>query len=266
MSGDDTSSAYEYIEMMIHRQVRILQVMPFLWLGNSQTAHNKKLLVDLGITHVLNTALDVDNAFPELFVYSKISLDDSEEQEMDGVFDHAFKFINRVRSCGGHILVHCTAGVSRAATVVLGYIVQEEGQLLVDAYSYVRFLRPVVEPNDNFKYHLALLEMNCHEATSVAFHKAWKFYSYTQLKNGADDAWEGDGQVARKQGVGLFVMAVFRKLGVPKKRGLLSRFLDAIFSTYETSKNNQRMAAERIARAKSKHEEGKKGKGGGKKN
>jgi len=105
------------------------KILPFMWLGNSGTAHNKQLLVKMGITHILNTAKDVDNAFPELFVYSKISLDDSEEQEMDGVFDHAFKFINRVRECGGRVLVHCTAGVSRAAAIVLGYIVQEEEQV-----------------------------------------------------------------------------------------------------------------------------------------
>ena len=72
-------------------------------------------------------------------------------------------------------------------------------------------MRPIVDPNENFMYHLALLEMNSHEVTSVAFHKSWKFYKYTQLKSGADDAWEG-GPVARKQGVGLFVMSVFRKV------------------------------------------------------
>ena len=60
------------------------KVMPFLWLGNSSTAHNKKLMVDLGITHVLNTAVEVDNAFPEMFVYSKIGLADRDDQEMDG--------------------------------------------------------------------------------------------------------------------------------------------------------------------------------------
>ena len=87
----------------------------------------------------------------------------------------------------------------------------------MDAYSLVRFLRPPVEPNSNFKYHLALLEMNSHNVTSVAFHKSWKFYSYIQLKSGADENWT-EGPVARKQGVGLFVMAVFRKLGVPKKK------------------------------------------------
>ena len=70
----------------------------------------KKLMVTLGITHVLNTALEVDNAFPEMFVYSKIGLEDRDDQEMEGVFEHAFKFINRVRDCGGRLLVHCSSG------------------------------------------------------------------------------------------------------------------------------------------------------------
>ena len=243
------------------------KVMPFLWLGNSNTAHNKQLMVKMGITHVLNTAIEVDNAFPELFVYSKIGLEDHEDQEMDGVFEHAFKFINRVRECGGRILVHCTAGVSRAACIVLGYIVQEEEQLLVDAYAILRLMRPIVDPNENFMYHLALLEMNNHEVTSVAFHKAWKFYKYTQLKSGSDEAWEG-GPVARKQGVGLFVMSVFRKLGVPKKKSLTTRLLNFIFSSYHNAKQQQRQAAERAAKLRAKQSEKNeksKKRGGGKK-
>ena len=216
------------------------KVMPFLWLGNSSTAHNKALMISLGVTHILNTAVEVDNAFPELFVYSKIGLDDREDQEMDGVFEHAFKFINRVRECGGRLLVHCTAGVSRAATIVLGYVVQEEGQLLVDSYGFLRMLRPVVAPNENFMYHLALLEMRSHDVTSVAFHKAWKFYKYTQLKSGADPEWEG-GPVTRKQGVGMFVMNVFRKLGVPRKKSLITRLMDFMFKTYHDTKQQVRV-------------------------
>ena len=115
-------------------------------------------------------------------------------------------------------------------------------------------IRPPVAPNENFMYHLALLEMQAHDVTSVAFHKAWKFYRYAQLKSGADDAWEG-GPVARKQGVGMFVMNVFRRLGVPKKRSLVTRFMDFMFSSYHNAKKQQRQAAERAAKLKAKSEE-----------
>ena len=99
------------------------KIMPFVWLGNSQTAHDKKKLVDMGVTHILNTAVEADNAFPDLFIYCKIALTDSKDQEFEGVFEHAFKFIERCKESGGRILIHCSAGVSRAATVAIGYIV-----------------------------------------------------------------------------------------------------------------------------------------------
>ncbi len=223
------------------------KIMPFLWLGNSQTAHNKKLLVDMGVTHVLNTAIDVDNAFPDLFVYCKIALYDSSDQEMDGVFEHAFKFINRVKECGGRLLVHCTAGVSRAATVVLGYVIQEEERLLIDAYNYIRHLRPVIAPNENFLYHLALLEARVHNVTSVAFSKTWRFYKYTQLKSGNDPELDSDGPIRRKQGVGLFVMTVFAKLGTKKKKAFITKLLEDMYGAFFSAKYSHAIAQQRAS-------------------
>jgi protein-tyrosine phosphatase len=220
--------------------------MPFVWLGNSQTAHDKKKLVDLGITHILNTAVESDNAFPDMFIYCKIALTDSKEQEFEGVFDHAFKFINRCKESGGKILIHCSAGVSRAASLAVGYIVKQDEQLLIDAYLYVQHLRPIIDINENFLYHLALLEMNAHNVTSVAFHKTWKFYAYTQLKSGADPEWD-EGPVARKQGDGVFSMVVFKKLGTPKTRNFFAKLFEDVYGAFHSAKNSQAIAQQRAA-------------------
>lgn len=61
--------------------------------------------------------------------------------------------------CLSQILVHCTAGSSRAPTAVLSYLVVTKKIPLVDAYKYVRTLRPLTNPNNKFLLQLALLEV-----------------------------------------------------------------------------------------------------------
>jgi len=47
----------------------------------------------------------------------------------------------------GHVLVHCVAGVSRSASVVIAWLVKHEGLTLLEAASAVKAARPVAHPN-----------------------------------------------------------------------------------------------------------------------
>ena len=58
------------------------------------------------------------------------------------------------------ILVHCTAGASRAPSAVMAYLVAARMIPLVDAFEYVRALRPLTSPNNRFLLQLALLEVS----------------------------------------------------------------------------------------------------------
>jgi protein-tyrosine phosphatase len=228
------------------RLVEPTEVMPFCWLGNSNTAHDKKKLVDMGITHIINLAAEIDNGFPDLFIYCKIALHDTKDQVMDGVFEHANKFINRCRESGGRILIHCGSGMGRSAAVLMAYFIENEEQLLADAYELVVLARPGIEINRTLLYHLALLEMNKHNVTSVAFHRDWKFYEYTQLKSGSDPAWD-QGAVERKKAAGIFFMAVYSKLGVIKKKGIFVKLFEDVMGAFHSAKNNQKLMQQRQA-------------------
>jgi hypothetical protein len=50
----------------------------------------------------------------------------------------------------GAVLVHCAAGVSRSATVVIAYLVQHAGMSLRDAALAVKSQRPIAYPNAGF--------------------------------------------------------------------------------------------------------------------
>lgn len=56
----------------------------------------------------------------------------------------------------GGVLVHCQAGMSRSATVVAAYLMRAQGLDPVDAVSYLRECRPVVDPSETFWYQLGL--------------------------------------------------------------------------------------------------------------
>ena len=51
---------------------------------------------------------------------------------------------------GKRVAVHCQAGVSRSATVVIAYMMKYEGLSLNDAVEYVSTHRPVICPNRGF--------------------------------------------------------------------------------------------------------------------
>lgn len=69
--------------------------------------------MDHGVTHVLNAAAQLDNRFPEDFVYLKLNLKDNSESDPSKYFREACRFIEDARVHDGRVLVHCVAGEPR---------------------------------------------------------------------------------------------------------------------------------------------------------
>jgi protein-tyrosine phosphatase len=69
-------------------------------------------------------------------------------------FRPAIDFIAKAIKSGGVVLVHCYAGVSRSASVVIAYLMKELGLPALDAMTYVRKRRPIIFPNPGFQRQL----------------------------------------------------------------------------------------------------------------
>ncbi len=139
------------------------EILPdFLFLGDRVTASDLDRLTTLRITHILNCTEDVSNFFetssPHLR-YLRIPVNDRSEAaaEMASHFPRCVEFLDECRACGGRALVHCRAGVSRSATIVIGYLMQLHRWDLKSSLHYVD-KRRFVQPNSGFIQFLVGLE------------------------------------------------------------------------------------------------------------
>ena len=81
------------------------------------------------MTHILNVTEDVSNSFEgsSHLTYMRCPIKDQPEAatDMAARFDECVDFINSARETNGRVLVHCRAGVSRSATVAVGYLMSQ---------------------------------------------------------------------------------------------------------------------------------------------
>ena len=107
-------------------------------LGGRDEANNKGILKKYGVTHVLNVCKQLDNFYPDDFVYRKINCIDNDQYDIVGDFESAREFLKHVESVKGRCLVHCIAGVSRSVCMILMYMMTEHHICLNQIYKHIK--------------------------------------------------------------------------------------------------------------------------------
>nr|XP_046172614.1 dual specificity protein phosphatase 10-like isoform X2 [Oncorhynchus gorbuscha] len=135
-------------------------ILPFLFLGNERDAQDLDLLLRLNIGYVVNvtTHLPLYHLGSSLIHYKRLPATDNSKQNLRQYFEEVFEFIEEAHQSGRGVLVHCQAGVSRSATIIIAYLMKHTLMTMTDAYKYVRGRRPVVSPNLNFMGQLLEFE------------------------------------------------------------------------------------------------------------
>jgi len=126
-----------------------------LYLGSHNTAQNLDALKSRNITHILTVATGLSQDYPEQFKYMRVNAWDFPGQDLLRHFDECFDFIDEARQSndGGGVLVHCAAGISRSATVTIGYVMRELQLNANEAREYV-VKRHWCCPNEGFSQQL----------------------------------------------------------------------------------------------------------------
>eukprot|EP00929_Paragymnodinium_shiwhaense_P074182 TRINITY_DN37942_c0_g1_i3.p1 TRINITY_DN37942_c0_g1~~TRINITY_DN37942_c0_g1_i3.p1 ORF type:complete len:331 (-),score=50.51 TRINITY_DN37942_c0_g1_i3:517-1509(-) len=140
-----------------------------LFLGDKIAAHDKQWLLENGITAIVNCTLNA-SAFPEDFEYLHIALEDCDSAPIHAYFQEVSEFIEKQLdsparpssisaeavargswwAAGPCVLLHCQAGRSRSAALVLAHLLNSAvGTTLEALFARVTSTRPIY-PNPGF--------------------------------------------------------------------------------------------------------------------
>ena len=157
------------------------EILPGLWLGSEAAARGAGFLRGAGIAAVVNCAVDSE-PLPEaaraacgvgFFRWIKI-VDLPGADNRRGIDEGLAALAEAVAHAAAAppgaprgVLVHCIAGVSRSATVVIAHLVAARGMSLLDAAGLVKKTRKVVLPNVGFFAALIKLEREVRGESSL---------------------------------------------------------------------------------------------------
>mmetsp|Transcript_25359 Transcript_25359/g.22406 ORF Transcript_25359/g.22406 Transcript_25359/m.22406 type:complete len:153 (+) Transcript_25359:96-554(+) len=130
-----------------------------LYLGNYLAAEDAKFHKMKGVTSILTVAKSPFLTIPDTISSQKvIDADDDPSFILSKYFKECFDYIHKERSKGRNVLVHCMAGVSRSATIVIGYIMTYYGKDMKTAFNMVLEKRRCIGPNYGFRSQLEVYE------------------------------------------------------------------------------------------------------------
>jgi hypothetical protein len=130
------------------------EILNCLYLGGASSALGREEMNKHRIDCVLNISTELDNCFEGEFEYKRIAIADEAESDIGKHLDEACDWIEKSRKAEKNVLVHCLAGMSRSATLVIAYLMKYEKMSLWEAYWHVKERRFCINPNTGFKARL----------------------------------------------------------------------------------------------------------------
>ena len=95
------------------------QITDQILLGDLVASANKFILNKYGITHILTVGSGLTPRHPAQYQYLHISEYDAPNANLRKHFDSCTELLDNAIKSGGKVLVHCYAGISRSATIVI---------------------------------------------------------------------------------------------------------------------------------------------------
>jgi predicted protein tyrosine phosphatase len=133
------------------------EIIPGLFLSGVNCVND-----DILEKYNIKTVLSIMSNPPELdeskYKHMKIKILDSPRVNISDHFEATHEFINNSLKEKKNILVHCHAGISRSATIVISYIMNIQLITADIAFRFVKNKREIINPNIGFCYNLRQYE------------------------------------------------------------------------------------------------------------
>mmetsp|Transcript_65205 Transcript_65205/g.108339 ORF Transcript_65205/g.108339 Transcript_65205/m.108339 type:complete len:275 (+) Transcript_65205:134-958(+) len=184
-SGDHTAEERNRVDAVIKGR---------LYLTNFKGAANLEELKRIRCTHIAavgsefmrNHENHAATALRVKFWNKDISDDCEQAVAMSAALRDAAGFIHNALRRKRCVVVHCAAGVSRSATVVMGYMLIHCGRALREAFAHVFACRSCIWPNEGFMRALIALEHEVRGTTSLS---ADEYEHWGNYDGAAIDEW-----------------------------------------------------------------------------
>ncbi|KAL5965894.1 Dual specificity protein phosphatase 14 [Taenia solium] len=130
---------------------QVARITDHLYLSSLQALTPNRLR-QMGVTQLISVMADPipGEVVAQVERHTQIPVEDIDYSNLRRHFDEVADRIDREARRGGKTVVHCMAGISRSATMVLAYLVKHQGMSLYEAYEYVLSIRPCIHPNIGF--------------------------------------------------------------------------------------------------------------------
>lgn len=161
----------------------IYQITPSIFISGYEASKNITNLESLKITHILNLAGESKCPhikLPSLTYYS-LKMPDNPKIDIQFFIYFSVEYIKEALQSQGKILIHCVKGTSRAATVILAYLILQ-GFSETEAYDHLIRSNPNIDPNLGFMCQLKDLGKQRSESRTF-----WYSSRYDMLINTPND-------------------------------------------------------------------------------
>lgn len=120
-----------------------------LFLGDYRAAMDKKLLKEKNVKTVVTVAAGLAIHHPSNIKNVVYPVWDMVNFDISKYFSKGYEAIeNGLKE--GSVLVHCAAGISRSASMVIAYLMKKNGMKFEEVFREVRSRRRVICPNQGF--------------------------------------------------------------------------------------------------------------------
>lgn len=135
------------------------KINEFLYIGSKNEASDLVWLREHGITHIVNCAIELPNYHAGQGIkYKSLKLNDNHHQSIHHILEPIHNFIRKTTASKNKVLVHCAAGKSRSAAVVIYHMMKTYNLPFYDALDLLKQVRPIVRPNIGFRQQLIEME------------------------------------------------------------------------------------------------------------
>jgi protein-tyrosine phosphatase len=145
----------------------IVEIIPHLFISNWFTSNNKNIIKEYNINAVITVETypkphDILRYYNENNIdFAYINLEDSPNANIYKFFDSSYNFINSHIRNKKNVLVHCYAGISRSATLIINYLcrnlytynnLSNENPINILNYcvNFAKNKRSIINPNIGF--------------------------------------------------------------------------------------------------------------------